>query len=196
MLKQTWYDGYRAQIVTYTLSLFAQTIRKTGRIFKFEQLWIENATPDKVTAHLLQVAEAVNDKIKKLEGGQSNVGEWCKKELCWQKVQELDVSFPSELESLLIDPQATDTKIEEKQAKSNAKDLKDINAMVEVYEKGVGFWKALLDWNMTQNKLLPRERSWIQKASQGIPNTDKEAKAILAALDRCEMSGFFYNDEE
>lgn len=195
MLKQTWYDGYRAQIVTYTLSLFAKTIRETGKLFKFEQLWIENCAPDKVTEHLLEVAEAVNDKIKKLEGGQSNVGEWCKKELCWQKVQELEVSFPDDLSFLLIDPQATDTKIEEKQAKSNAKDLKDINAMVDVYEKGVEFWKALLEWNMAQNKLLPRERSWIQKASKGTPNTDKEAKAILAALDRCEMSGFFYSDE-
>jgi hypothetical protein len=67
--------------------------------------------------------------------------------------------------------------------------------MVDVYEKGVGFWRALLEWNNTENKLLPRERSWIQKASQGTPNTDKEAKAILAALERCEMSGFFYDDE-
>jgi len=195
MLKQEWYDGYRAQIVTYTLSLFAKTIRETGKLFKFEQLWIDNCAPDEITSHLLEVAEAVNDKIKKLEGGQSNVGEWCKKELCWQKVQELEISFPDELESLLVDPQTADAKIEEKLAKDNAKDLKNINAMVEVYERGMGFWTALLEWNTTQNKLLPRERSWIQKASQGTPNSDKEAKAILAALGRCEMSGFFYDEE-
>jgi hypothetical protein len=65
--------------------------------------------------------------------------------------------------------------------------------MVEVYEKGADFWSALLEWNQTNNKLLPRERSWIIKASKGTPTQDREAKAILQALDRCELSGFFHD---
>ena len=192
MLKQEWYDGYRAQIVTYTLALFAKTIRKTGKNFKFEQLWIENEAPDELVSHLLGLAEKVNFKLKKLEGGQSNVSEWCKKELCWQKVELLDVKFPSELRHLLQDPQATDTKIEEKQARSKAKDLKNINAMVEVFETGIEHWASLLEWNQTRRKLLPREKAWVVKASQGVPLEDKQAKAILKGLDRCKREGFYF----
>jgi hypothetical protein len=192
ILKQTWYDGYRSQIVTYTLALFAQAIRKTSKAFKFEQLWIENAAPDELTEHLLKFAEAVNGKIKMLEGGQSNIAEWCKKELCWQKVQELDIPYPSELKYLLVDPQATDNVIEEKKAKANAKDLNNINAVMEVYNRGPEFWCALLEWNSTMNKLMPKENRWVQKASRGMPTDDWEAKGILSSLERCESAGFFF----
>lgn len=194
ILKQSWYDGYRSQIVTYTLSSFAAAVRNTGKLFKFEQLWIDNEAPEALIDHLLIFAESINDKIKLLEGGQSNVGEWCKKELCWQKVEELGLTYPDELKSLLIDPQTAESVIEEKKAKANAKDLKNINAVMEVYNRGPEFWCALLEWNSAQNKLLPRENKWIQKASRGMPTEDREAKGILEALERCESHGFYYND--
>lgn len=192
ILKQSWYDGYRAQIVTYTLSSFALTVRLTGKDFKFEQLWINNEAPGILIDHLLVFAESINDKIKLLEGGQSNVGEWCKKELCWQKVQELNLTYPDELYSLLMDPRATESVIEEKKAKSKAKDLKNINAIVEVFDRGEAFWCALQEWNSAQNKLLPREKTWLQKASRGTPTSDREAKGLLSALERCERDGFFF----
>ena len=31
-----------------------------------------------------------------------HVGEWSKKEICWQKVKELPVSFPPRLQSILV----------------------------------------------------------------------------------------------
>ena len=195
ILKQSWYDGYRAQIVTYTLSSFAAAIRKTGKVFNFEQLWIDNEAPEALIDQLLIFAESINNKIKLLEGGQSNVGEWCKKELCWQKVEELDLTYPDELKSLLVDPQTAEIVIEEKKAKANAKDLKNINAVMEVYNRGPEFWCALLEWNSAQNKLLPRENRWVQKASRGMPTVDREAKGILSALERCETAGFFFKNE-
>lgn len=191
-LKQEWYDGYRAQIVTYTLSLFAKCIRDTGKNFCFEQFWVDNEAPEQVVSLLLQLAKRVNDKLKMLEGGQSNVSEWCKKEICWQKMEELEVTFPEGLNHLLIDPKNTAAVVAEKQAKSNAKDLKNINAMVEVYEMGAEIWTALLNWNQINRKLLPREKSWVTKASRGMPTEDREAKAILSALERCESEGFYF----
>jgi hypothetical protein len=70
------------------------------------KVWETQSVSNSLQQAIEVVARLVNDNITNPEAGISNVTEWCKKELCWLRLQkkfsELESILPQEFKSELI----------------------------------------------------------------------------------------------
>ena len=90
--------GYRANVVAYSIAYLAH---ETGSRIDLERIWHQQTLPTPVAEALKTIAPVVYQTITEPPGG-GNVGEWCKKEACWEAVRTKVVRLPSALEETLI----------------------------------------------------------------------------------------------
>ncbi len=89
IMKQPWYGGYKANIVTYSISKLAIFIHDCKKQLSFEHIWKNQSLSDPLVQLLLNIADSVNVTIQQTPEGVTNVTEWCKKEKCWDEVMKI-----------------------------------------------------------------------------------------------------------
>ena len=98
IVREQGFAGYRANIVTYTIALLSYL---TAQCIDLNKIWKEqNISPalrETITSFSHQVHEFIIDPPR-----HANVTEWCKKEDCWKKCRELNVTLPAKLKGELI----------------------------------------------------------------------------------------------
>ena len=116
---QSWYQqGYRANIVTYTIALLHKLIKE-----QFEKqdldlmfIWIRQLVPNSVKKVLADLAEQVYDKLTDPLRDVENVTQWCKREGCWHSVQNISYVLPPDMINCLIGLDGKKTIINEAKA--------------------------------------------------------------------------------
>lgn len=99
-----WYAGdYRAQIAAYTIAEFFNIFRVKGGEFDLSKVWAAQAVPDILGPYLVELAIRVQQLILTPPPGTTNVGEWTKKEECWNRIQSLPVEWSEDLDAFLLD---------------------------------------------------------------------------------------------
>lgn len=191
--KQDWYEqGYRANIVTYSLALLHQLIHKQFKNMELDlqNIWLRQSIPDVITKVLEQIAELVYYKITDSNRPTINVTQWCKREGCWKSVQEIDIALPKNFESVLIGK--AEAKAAEKAAKKDQVMLSEVDAQVKVLEYTATQWKALSQFAMQRRMVSPDENVALKYACQ-IPNkmpNGYHSQRLLALLNRAAAEGF------
>ena len=189
-----WYEGdYRPQIVAYSLSLLFHSLRRSGHEFDLGQVWARKGMDGMLENCIRSLAIAVQKAILSPPQGMTNVGEWSKKEACWEKIRQLSVPCTQQIDQWIV------SKEEFKKAKSDGKkagmqdDGIGIQKAVLDLTSG-GYWTALLKWPKTTDLLLPAERNLVIKAStiQGFTkiNIEKDWRKLLEIKQLCEEEGF------
>lgn len=190
IMKQPWYGGYKANIVTYTLALFSYVVEKDDKFIDFSSFWEQQRIPDSINFFLLELAGLVNQKIQDTD---LNVTQYCKQERCWQKVQEIDIKLPSEVKSLLICK--TDIVEEEKNALADQKMLTGIDARMFVVHKGSEYWQRLLQWQNEARVLSPNQVGLLQSAVVRPERfQDWQALQLVEINNIAIEQGFYPND--
>jgi hypothetical protein len=88
----SWYEGdYRAQIVAYSLSLLFYLSSNSSK-FNLNRIWINQKTDENLDSVLISIAIIVQKTILKPPQGITNVGQWCKRDKCWDSLIGLDFS--------------------------------------------------------------------------------------------------------
>jgi len=190
---QSWYQGgYRANIVAYTISKLSHMIEKSGRskVMDFRPVWDKQGVSGALDAQLSAIAREVFEVIVAPEGGFQNVTEWCKKELCWQRVQALDIPILADFRRELVDKD---------EARSNAVDEAQkqemdsgIDAQTKVLALGSDYWRRLYEWAPRNAPLTAAEASVVNVAMR-IPNrlpSAKQSEWLLRIKNRLEGEGF------
>ena len=86
--EQPWYNGgYRANIVAYGIAAIGECCKRKNQTLDIESIWREQTVPSYLEAALVTAGEFVNEHISNPPSGISNIGEWCKKEACWTRIQ-------------------------------------------------------------------------------------------------------------
>lgn len=98
LVQKQQYGGYRANIVTYTLAFLSY---KTAQRIDLERIWKEQTLTPALEREIIKVSVFVQKLIVNPPGG-ANVGEWCKKEKCWQVIRDCEYALSDELQSELI----------------------------------------------------------------------------------------------
>lgn len=191
--KSTWYGGdYRAQIVTYTIAKLAEMIHSNakGRTIDFGAIWQRQGLTAALGSQLEEIAKAVSKTITTPPIQSMNVGEWCKKENCWEEVCRLSLPLLSDFQSELLS--LTEVKEDKKDAIDKAQDDKKINALIEVFNLyQAGVWRKAVEWSNKYSKLYGRDLDLIKLAERGLTTlTDRQAKAIMQILSKLESEGF------
>lgn len=190
---QLWYNGYRANIVAYTLASLNEIATRRGKVFDFLSVWNAQGAGDLLNRTLAVIAKTVNDDIAHPPQGISNIGEWCKKDACWVRIQELigkmEKSLPPDFDELLVsaEDQATETKA----AKQTQKIDNGIEAQRRVLEIPAKEWKRLHDALSIKFLLNPKEIGVLNVAMQipaKIP-TEKQCAILLGTLEKGRLEG-------
>jgi hypothetical protein len=103
VMKQTWYGGYKANIVTYSIAKFSELITATGKQLDLLFIWKRQRLTEATQTHLLGIAKVVNDCIQDTPDGITNVTEWCKKPQCWVNVQNINYALDTKMLVELVD---------------------------------------------------------------------------------------------
>lgn len=209
MFKQTekivssakWYEkAYRANIVTYTLSSLFYMIEKDCPEYElnYNKIWNAQNLYSELREQIEDLAYVVfkyinDDSVPRTT---NNIGEWCKKQACWEFAKKLMNKGEWRLNNNFIYTLDEKSKIEDlahKEAK-NQKENDNIKYQTEVINLGDDYWKSALRWGMEMKLLSETDISFLKSATnfrKKIPS-DKQCPMILKIRQRLIDEGFRY----
>ncbi|PWS54844.1 AIPR family protein [Pseudoalteromonas sp. meg-B1] len=180
LMKQPWYGGYKANIVTYTISKFRHMVDSKGKLLDLMAIWNSQSVPAELLNNLLDIAAKVNEVIKDTPQHVTNIGEWCKKPDCWENVINTYVPLKGAVENMLIDPIVAE---EQKKEAATVQGIDNgIEAQKYVFDKIDKYWKKMQDWNKTSFVLSHKEKGILDIAA-AIPTKIPTEKQCLSLLD-------------
>jgi hypothetical protein len=177
----SWYCGYKANILAYSIAKFMHLIESTEKHFNFLTIWDLQEAPDEILEFFKILTNSVQESIMSPpEGYTRNISEWAKLEDCWRIIQKLDIELPEIIQGYLIDNN------ELKQLNKDGKKTKklDIQLNLEsiVISKGSEYWLALKDWIQDRNLLNGLQTSILNVGCSLKENrlpSSKQAKILL-----------------
>jgi len=189
-----WYEGdYRPQIVAYALSLLFHAARSQGCEIDLGKAWAVQGIDSTLDACIRDQAIAAQKAILNPPAGTTNVGEWCKKQECWNKIQKLTHQLPDKLHQWLIGKAEFNAEKAEGRKQGKQDDGIAVQGTVLALVTS-GYWESLLHWRRGDEFLTDTDRALLIKAStiEGFMkiNTEKAWKKLLEIRDRCEDEGY------
>lgn len=188
-----WYKndrGYKSQMVTYTLAVLSDVIRRSESSFDYRKIWSTQSLPVTLQQTTRSLAPEISRLIKDPPENVRNVAEFCKQQACWARLSgEFDSSWIDGMNDCLIGKEkAKDLK---RSAKKERKIDSGIDAQKKVFELA-GKWKSVMDYGQAKRLFSPKEIGVLDTCSR-IPNrvpTEKQCKVALMALARAIEEGF------
>lgn len=190
----TWYQGgYRSQIVGYSLSLLFHAVRRTGSEFDLVRVWMGQGIESVVECRIRDIAISVQKELLSPPQGMTNVGEWAKKEACWDRVKKLSVTGIEKISGWCVS--ADEYKKTKAEGKKQGIRDESIDLQKTVLELTIkGYWNDLLRWPKLVVLVSPDAHTLVRRASttQGFSkiNTEKDWKKLLEISRLCEDEGF------
>lgn len=197
--KSNWYKtirSYRANIVTYTISSLFYMIHDThpNLELNYLKIWNDQEMYSELVEQLNDLSFKVYEKITESNRGTENVTEWCKKEACWQSIQELinDRVWTLSQKFVITLIRKVENKAEMKNEKKEQKENDGINAQTRVINLGDMYWQRILEWGIKMKIISETEISFLKVATnftKKIP-TDKQCVKILEIREKLIYEGF------
>ncbi len=191
LVQQQQYGGYRANIVTYTLAFISY---KSAQRIDLERIWKEQSLTRALENEIIGVSKFVQKLIVNPPGG-ANVGEWCKKEKCWNAIRDYDYELSSALQADLLS-------VARPQAVKAAPATNSIDALTDEEKKLIDevaampaeVWFALSRWAKETNNFLPWQRSLLFSVGRLAGNKQKpsikQATHAMKAYQEAKAKGF------
>jgi hypothetical protein len=189
-----WYEGdYRPQIVAYLLALLFQSLRRSDKEFDLSRVWAVQGTDGLLESHIQTLAIAVQREILSPPQGMANVGEWAKKDACWERIKQLSVQWEGHLDRWIV------SKDEHRKVKADGKKLGIQDDGIALQEAVLeltrnGYWQSLLKWGRLREFVSTEDWNLLVKAStvQGFLkiNIEKNWRKLVAIREQCEEEGF------
>lgn len=190
-----WYQsdrGYKAQTVTYTIALLAHLLEKQGRSLDHRKIWNKQEPTAGLKLYLGSLAPQVAAFLRRTPDSIRNVGEYCKRPVCWKNLcGELGDANPD----LSIDDFSHDKEEAQKVHRENRETRKidsGIDAQAAVFKRGGEFWASVRDFVHARKLGSPTERG-VLDVCVDIPTkipTEKQSTVALRILATAESEGF------
>lgn len=193
---QDWYKAikaYRANIVTYTISILSYIVKKQypDKKINLRLIWNKQSLYPELRQQIIVTTEEVYEFINREDRTTLNVTEWCKKETCWKRAMEYDWTINDSFIDSLSD--ANDEKEELKEGKKNRKMTNDLNLEMEVVNKGANYWNEVLAWGKERRLLNEIEISLLEIPAKmemtGRTPTTFQAKKIIEIEEKIRKEG-------
>lgn len=190
-----WYrasQGYRLNIVTYSIARFAQAVEESelGEEFDFDRIWELQGIPEELLGELTALAEDVREVLVDPGRPVTNVTEWAKRPQCWDAVREVPFDFPPEYGHLLRKKE--EVRESRRRGRKAQQVDKRINAQVEVVELGQPYWVKLRDFGRRTKQLSETDLSFLAYATgeKGKVASEAQCKRLLQIRERMVEAGF------
>lgn len=190
-----WYSGgYRAQTVPYVISLFSYILKKNKMTMNWDIIWKDQKIETELLIWLNTIGEKVHNQLINPPEGNTNIGTYCKKKICWERIQKLADNF-SEIPNIKTLINSSSEK--ENLIKGRQKEKLDygINTQVKVLElsrtqtpkKLIEFFNSKYAPGITDSNRNVI-KSWYE-GKISFP-TEKQAKVIIELINKAIDAGF------
>jgi len=194
--REPWYDGYRLNILAYTLAMTFHLAEDNGKRINLVTI-ADQAVPELVIRELLDLAKKVYNLAKSAEERSSraqwgNLGQWFKESRCWDYVKNQRLPIPESLQPLLMTAHSYHTQTRD--GVTIHKENKGITTQIDAQKlREAGYWQRLQDWNAVDPVLTTSEvqaLATVQNLAKSVPVTERLAKTLMEAKARAENNGF------
>lgn len=191
---QPWFEqGYRANIVTYSIALLHRLIRAQfpDMDLDLQLIWTRQQVSDVVTNELVKITKYVFDRITDPSRGTINVTQWCKRDFCWEDVKKCDLRLSPEIKNVLINKD--DTKSAEKEARRDQKLCSDVEAQTKVIELSATYWLKVNEFVLTKGLAFSPDQAKAMKYALKIPTqfpSGYQSMQLLKLLEEAKANGF------
>lgn len=193
---QSWYNSYRANIVTYSIAFFHHLLKNKFSKMEFNLLsiWNSQSLPNTLKTFFEELTFAVNNFITNPNRSVQNVAEWCKQSVCWTKLTETkSFEIPDEFIKFMEDKDAVQKS--KKDARLDQKMVVGIQAQEEVIRFDGRTWMQIYVDASQLNLIFSREELVALKAATKIPRKippDFQCELLLKIVDRLKENGHTY----
>ena len=187
-----WYNsGYRANLVTYSLAKMVDILDKKDCCLDLDAIWKNQAINDDLRKQLLIIAEKILDKINDPSRKVDDVREWCKRPECWTSIQQLDVEIIDISNSIISKKKVSG---ENKRANRDERYKCEMNAKIDVVNKGEAYWRHILEWGIEHGELNKDERAIVNiacnmESSRRLPS-DRQSIQLIKIENKMIKAGF------
>jgi AIPR protein len=94
------YGGYKANIVTYTI---AKLVHATRAGLDLDRIWREQDLTAPLQDEIVRISVVVQKILTNPPGGRTHVGEWAKRQECWEAIRDQPWSLSSDLKEQLTE---------------------------------------------------------------------------------------------
>ena len=183
LVQEQQFGGYRANIVTYSLAFLSF---KTAQRIDLESIWKMQALTPALDKSIVEISQFVHRSITNPPGG-ANIGEWCKKQKCWDSIRDYPYEISSDLQKELISVDKTEPVVSQTAGTSlsslNAVTENEAEIINEVASIAAGTWFALSKWAKETNNFQGWQRSIVFSVGQAIARGKKPSyKQSVQAL--------------
>ncbi|KAB2722027.1 AIPR family protein [Brucella intermedia] len=191
---QPWYNnGYRANIVAYTLAVLSELTRRQEKTLDFQRVWNAQAISSVLETTIAVVASRVNDDLLRPMQGISNISEWAKREACWARMIE-DMDEFADLLSDEFDGEclSREDHLSDKRAARNTQKVDNgIEAQTKILAIPAARWTVVRETLASKRLLTPKEIGILNVAVQmpmKIP-TEKQCAVLLDTIEKARAEG-------
>jgi hypothetical protein len=183
LVQQQQYGGYRANIVTYTIAYLSHV---TGQRIDLDAIWKNQSLTTALEENIIEVSKFVQQMIVNPPGG-ANVGEWCKKQQCWNAIKEHSYEITEDLRAELVDVASAGDVISSA-GKATVSSLnvttEDERALIDkAFAISAAEWYALSKWAKETDNFQGWQRSIIFSVAQLVARNRKPSyKQSVQAL--------------
>jgi len=181
---EEWYQnnkGYRAQLVPYTFSKFIYEAKSQNLIPNYKKIWTQQSCLESYKVDLAKIAKLVYDVFNDPNRQILNIGEYAKREICWNKLNEHKYSLSSFTISQLITKEDAET--DNIAARRDQKLSNEVDSEIAIFNLGIPYWERVLEVGHQLNELSGYEENlcdiaikYIQQKYQLL--SKKQAKEI------------------
>lgn len=181
------FGGYRANIVAYTI---AYLCHRTAHRIDLNKVWRDQDISPALAEAISDTSRHVHTAIIDAPGG-ANVTEWCKRPACWDRVRDLDMSLPADLEAELI---AVGRSAPKPVTGIETPDADEVATIGRVAAVPAETWFAIANWAKETDNLAPWQRglafSLGRNANQNKQPSRKQAAQGERLKQEAERLGF------
>jgi hypothetical protein len=158
IVKREDFEGYRANIVAYTVSLLAF---RSGDHFDLAHVWNAQRLSIELEDVVRSWSHSVADAIVQAAGSR-NISEWCKKADCWKQIQKLPFQWPDQMprELTRVVREGGGWGIKPNEIRV-AVDPEDMDASRRCRELNPTDWIRILEWGTSSGRLDPNQRELV-----------------------------------
>ena len=168
-------------MVPYTFSKFAYEVKKKNLLINYKKIWEQQACLNEYKSDLAKIAKLVYDVFNDPNRQYLNIGEYAKRELCWNKLNETSFELSDDTIKQLVSKEDND--IESAAARKEQKLSNEVISEIAIFNLGIPYWNKVLEVGKQLNELSYYEQQlcdiaikYIQQKYQTI--SKKQAKDI------------------
>ena len=137
---EEWYQnnkGYRAQLVPYTFSKFVYEASKIKKLINYKKIWEQQSCIEEYKYDLARIAKQVYDVFNDNNRQILNIGEYAKRAICWNKLNEKEFELSPITISQLVDKE--EKEIESRCERSEQRMVNEVSNEVAIFNLGIPY---------------------------------------------------------